>query len=251
MPELSAAEAADQLAEPIRDIGGRWMLHLETIGHCRDLGYRNGFIYYVVGRGGVLGNCDADVVTAAFGFFAPSLVRTMWEGGVDVEGPRQASLRYGASCAAFGSKRLAGFANAGRYCELASKIVNGTDLSGMSLFAAWKNEPLPGDDVAGHAYFLTHVLRELRGSAHIIGVAATGLSPMQAVLCGPDGAAHAKQFGWGDEFPKVDHLAPQRQRAEEVTTEICTMALDSTLTPAERGEFVGLVTEMNGLLDRA
>lgn len=244
MPALTALEAAQQIARVVNDLGGRWMLDVETLGHCRDIGYRNGFVYYVVGRGGVLGDCDADVVSAAFGFFAPSLIRTMWEGGVAIEGPRQTAQRYGQACAAFGRQRLGGFSQAERYCELATRVINAADLSGMSLFAGWKNEPRP-DDAPGRAYFLTNILRELRGSAHIVAIAAAGLTPLEAVLASDAGPAHAKQFGWGDEFDDMSHLAGRREQAERSTDDLCAMPFESALAPQERGEFVQLVAALN------
>ena len=243
MPEMTALATAQHIANPIRDVGGKWMLHADTLGPCKDFGYKNGFVYYVVGRGGVLGDVDADVIAAAFGFFEPQLVRLMWEGGVNVEGARQAGHRYGAACASFGRARVTGFTNAARYCELAEKLIAGISLTGLSLFAGWKAEPLP-DDSQGRAYFLTHVLREWRGSAHIVGVAASGLSPLEAVLTSGGGSVNAKMFGWGEDHPDVTALAGAREHAEHTTDAICAAGLEAALSGQERAEFAGLVTEL-------
>ena len=59
------------LTEPVGSLGGMWLLHPEVLGPCREAGYPNGYAYYVTGRGGVLGDVDADVISSAFGFFEP------------------------------------------------------------------------------------------------------------------------------------------------------------------------------------
>ena len=101
-------DSVRRLTEPVGSLGGMWMLHQEVLGPCREAGYPNGYAYYVTGRGGVLGDVDADVVSSAFGFFHTSLVGKMWEAGVVVEGARAAAARYGAACAQFGRSRVAG-----------------------------------------------------------------------------------------------------------------------------------------------
>ncbi len=97
------------LTQPIGDLGGMWLLHPEVLGPCREAGYPNGYAYYVAGRGGVLGDVDADVVSSAFGFFAPDLVRKMWNAGVAVEGAHAAAARYTDACCRFSRSRLEGF----------------------------------------------------------------------------------------------------------------------------------------------
>lgn len=243
MTELTAMEAAAHIAVPIRDAGGKWMLHPETLGPCKDAGYPNGFVYYGLGRGGVLGDVDADVVTAAFGFFAPELVRGIWESGVGVEGPRNSARRYGQACAAFGRARLGDWAGARRFGDLAAKVVAAAPLPGMSLFAAWKHEPVPVDD-AGRAYFYTHILREWRGSAHVVAVASSGLSAHEAIVAGPGNEEQAKFFGWTEPLGDVSHLAGKRNAAEQHTDELCAATLDKALTATERGELATLVDEL-------
>lgn len=247
MNELSALEAAKLIAEPINDAGGRWMLHPETMGPCTDAGYPNGFVYYGLGRGGVLGDVDADVVIAAFGFFAPAIVRGVWDAGIGIEGPRNSSRRYGLACAAFGRAHLGAWAGASRFAELADKLIAAVPLPGMSLFAGWKHE-IPPTDAVERAYFLAHVLREWRGSAHVLAVAATGLTPLESILASGGGADRAKLFGWSEPFRDVTHLAGKRNAAEALTDEMCAVALENGLTPAERGEFAELVVELRDTL---
>ncbi len=241
------ASSVKSLTDPVGYLGGKWMLHPEVLGPCRDAGYPRRYAYYVAGRGGVLGDVDADVVAAAFGFFEPSLVRKMWEVGVAVEGAAAAAARYGAACAQFGRSRLQGFSEAARVAELAEKVAVGVDAAGLPLFAGWRTQPLP-DDAAGRAYFLINVLRELRGCAHLVAVVATGLLPRDAVLAS-GGADTAKLFGWREPFAELASI--DKQPAEAMTDAIVTRLYSAVLTAVEAAELVELVTAMRSHFDAA
>ena len=221
------------------------MLHPEVLAPCRDAGYPHGYAYYVAGRGGVLGEVDSDVIAAAFGFFEPSLVRKMWDIGVAVEGAAAAATRYGAACAQFGRKRLAGFDGATRTAELAGRVANGADIAGLPLFAGWRNQPVP-DDAEGRAYFLMHVLRELRGGAHLSAVVATGLGPRAAVFAS-GGADMAKQFGWAEPFD--DLAGATKKPTEDLTDEILTRLYGAILSAHEVAELAELVVAMRSHFD--
>jgi hypothetical protein len=241
VPCVASLEASIKaLTGPVGDLGGRWMLHPDTIGDCKEVGYPNGYAYYVTGRGGVLGDVDADVITAAFAFFNPGLVRKMWDRGRAVEGAAASARRYAAACAQFGRTRLAGFAGARRLAELAGQVVANVDVSALALFAGWRAMPLPDDDAA-KAYQLVHVLRELRGSAHVVAVAACGLSPLDAVLCA-GGAENAERFGWPGPFPEVGaDTQSQRVQAESLTDELLIGLFAPVLDAAEAHELAALV----------
>lgn len=243
----TTAEAARALAGPVGDVGGRWMLDREVLGPSKSFGYPNRYAYYVVGRGGVLGDVDADVVGSAFGFFEPSLVRKMWDAGVAVEGARVAALRYGQACAQWGRSRLEGFDGAARLADLVRHVVDSVDSAGLALFAGWRREPRP-EDPAGLAYFMTHVLRELRGSAHIAAVVVTGISPRDAMLVA-EGESHAQQFGWPEPFPDVSHLVGLHAETEALTDEIMIRFFDQALNADESAELLDLVLAMKAHLD--
>jgi hypothetical protein len=236
---ITALDAARSLTDPIGALGGMWLLHPDTLGPCREAGYPNGYAYYMTGRGGVLGDVDADVVVSAFAFFAPSLVHKMWTAGTAVESARASAARYREACAAFGRSRLAGFDGAERLADLAGSVVNGVDSSGLALFAGWRAEPLPVDAPA-RAYQLLHVLRELRGSQHIVGVVASGLSPRDAILAGPGGAAQAEKFGWTAPLTPVPDATQRRAKAEAITDEL-NAAVFEVLDGNDRAELVSLV----------
>lgn len=213
------------------------MLDPTVLGAGKEVGYPNGFVYYVVGRGGVLGDVHADVVVSAFGFFAPDLVTKMWNG--QIESPRAAADRYTLGCQEWGRAKLAGWNGAGRLADLVAAVVDRADPSGLALFAGWRAQARPTDDLA-RCYQLLHVLRELRGCAHLVAVLASGLTPLQAVLSNPTGGpATAQRFGWTGEMP-----APDRTRfdaAESLTDELMSNHL-MVLSEAELAELGDLVT---------
>jgi hypothetical protein len=238
----SLAESVRSLTVPIGDLGGRWMLHPETIGRCREWGYANGYAYYVAGRGGVLGDVDADVVTAAFAFFAPSLVRTMWERGVVVEGAQACAQRYAQGCAEFGRRRLVGFEGVDQLADLAARVVDGIDVTGLSLFAGWRAIERPVDSV-GRASLLLHALRELRGSVHIVACVAAGLEPHAAVTHS-GGVEQAEKFGWSTPHPTPAHVADRAAAAEALTDELLIAAYGRVIEEPAAAELARLVDEV-------
>lgn len=215
--EISLATAR-AISAPVGAAGGAFMLHPEVLQGGKDAGYPGGFSYYVVGRGGVLGDVDSNVVVSAFGFFAPALVKSLWDTGVVVEGARAGSDRYAAACARWGQSRLESMEGVEELESLLAKVVDNADSTGLSLFAGWQVETR-STDVPGRCYQLMHVLRELRGSCHIVAVVAHGLSPLAAILANPGsaGVEQAKRFGWEGPFPDKADLTATFESAEALT----------------------------------
>ncbi|MGA0818998.1 MAG: SCO6745 family protein [Ilumatobacteraceae bacterium] len=243
----TSSRAAADIAGPIGAIGGAFMLHPEVLGPGKEAGYPGGFAYYVVGRGGVLGDVDADVVVSAFGFFAPDLVASLWNAGVTVEGARAGARRYAEACANWGRSRLADFAQAERLADLVKRVVERADVGGLSLFAGWRGVDLP-DDPAGRCYVLTHVLRELRGSVHLVACVASGLTPLDAVLANPTGGIEqAEKFGWTGPFSISADLATKFAAAEELTNALMGRHLD-VLTDDELTELSELVASAHATI---
>lgn len=247
--ELDAFDTVRALADPVAAVGGRFMLHRTTMAAGVEAGYPNGLVYYVRGRGGVLGDVDADVVSAAFGFFRPDMVRALWEEGARVEPARRAARRYADHCASWGAARLAPLEGMDRLAELAERVLDAVEVPGLVLFAGWRAEPLPSDGAA-RAYQLLHVMREWRGSAHLVAVAASGLTPVEAILAGPGSEEQAALFGWEPPFPDVTDLAGVRRSAEDLTDELQIAAYESALDPGERAELVALVERVQAALAR-
>ncbi|NDI15025.1 MAG: hypothetical protein EBY88_02040, partial [Actinobacteria bacterium] len=86
MSTLSSHDLSAAVSPFFGDLGSKYMLDPATAEIGKAAGYPDGFAFYMAGRGGVLGDVDADVVYAAFAFFDRGVVRKMWERGVAVEG---------------------------------------------------------------------------------------------------------------------------------------------------------------------
>ena len=242
---MNAAELARTTAAPINAVGAKFMLIPETNAIGADLGFPHPFAFYTAGRGGVLGDVDADVIISAFGFFAPSLIRKFWDSSKAVMSPRQAGSAFAGAAQTWGRRHLTGVDGLERFCELGEKIIEAADCSALALFAGWRSEPLAADTPA-RAYQVLHVLREHRGSAHIVAVLATGLTPFQAHF-GKLGEAGLKNFGWRDwrsELLDVAGMENRLARAEELTTELITPAFGA-LSATEASEFASLIATMH------
>ncbi len=205
----------------IRDLGWAFYFDAATLARGEELGL-DAVTFYMLGRGGVLGDCEGAVVASAFGYFNPELVTALWDAGRAKLAPRQAGREYMACCQAFGRTKLTGLDGLGPYCDAAAAVVAAAEVPALSLFAAIAAEPL-ADDLPARAMQLTTVLRELRGSAHLVAVVASGL---------PASMAHAIQrpndwgmFGWPGEAP----TPTDDQRAALAAAEALT---DTLVRPA-------------------
>ena len=118
-------------------------------------------------------------------------------------------------------------------------------MSGLALFAGWRTQPLP-DDAEGRAAFLLHVLRELRGSVHLVAVLATGVGVRDAVLS-HGGEAQAKQFGWPGPYPAVGSELPAA--AETLTDTMLTTLYSGVVSTDEAGELASLVVALRAHID--
>lgn len=237
MSELSGPEAVRAADPVIHDVGSSFMLHPETMGRAAEQGYANGFAFYFAGRGGVLGDVDADVVAAAMGWFNPAIVRAMWDEGVAIAGAREAARRYNEACAAWGRDHLGGVSGLDRFVTLAEQVAAGADGSGLPLFAGWRAEPRV-EDAPGHAMQLIHLLREWRGAIHLVATTAAGLSPVEAILTN-EGEGQASMFGWSD-FPDVTGLKDRQEEAQAITNALCATVYERALSGEERAEFADL-----------
>lgn len=241
---MSVAHAVKDL---IQQMGGGFMFSREAKEYGRSTGVDGFMGPYTRGRGGVLGEVDADVVTAAFGFFPADGVRAAWEA---VEMPAaEAAMGYAAAAQGFGRRKLAGFDRSDRLAELLKKVADHADVAGVPLFAGWRAVPLP-EDGPGRVLQLTHVLRELRGGLHFMAIKTQGLTPLQAVLIGgspmANGPDQARLYGWTEPFEEITaELKEKWEKAEAITDELASQAFD-VLDEAEGKELVTLLTEAHG-----
>lgn len=238
---------AVQTKAPIGLYGGGFMISREAKAVCDEygLGPRE---FYFRGRCGVLGECDADVVTSVAAFFPAGHVRESWEGGRKLPVDQAVEL-YSRVCQEWGRRKLGGHDGCARIAELLEKVVAAASPVGAPLFAGWRAVPLAGDPPA-RAVQLMHVVRELRGGLHTGAVLAAGLSPLEATLAadhegtpfGPrSGEMIAKFFAWPEPYPRPDSgVVARRAAAEEVTDDLMAQVF-SVLNSDESDELIGLL----------
>jgi Helix-turn-helix family len=234
-PEQVAAAAKSIVLE----LGNAFSNDPRTMRRAREIGV-TGWSFYVAGRGGALGDVRADTVTAAMGFIAPSAVRDGWDAARRVAPPMEIASQSLAECCRWGQEHLAEVPGVERFIELAERIVVGAEAAAMPLFAAWRAMPIPDDSPGARAAVLLHMLREHRGGAHLIAIRASSLSPIEAIIAGPDGEAGATAFGWQPPYPVFEPLVRKRVWAEALTDRIAGEAY-RFLDAADRGEFLRLL----------
>ena len=205
----------------IGDLGGApWYFAPETLATGKEHGL-DGFRFYFLGRGGVLGDVESPVVASAFGYFNPALVEKLWSTAKERMAPRDAARLYLSCAHAFGREKYAAVDGLDEFCAAAEQVNDAVDPAGLALYAGIAAEPLP-DDVPARAQQLCAVLREARASTHLLAIVASGLAPRMAhAIKRP---TEGKAFGWEDTpEPTADERA-RWDRAEELT--------DTLLEPA-------------------
>ena len=197
-------------------IGAAFYFHPDTLGRGTELGL-DGFRFYFLGRGGVLGDVHASVVRSAFGYFHPSVVAKMWDTGRERCDPRLAARAYLECNAALGRAALAEIDGLDAYCDAAEAVVNGVDESALTLFAAIRAEPVP-TDTAARALHHAMLLRELRGSAHLAAVRVAGLESAVAHAIARPG--DVELFGYTEPIEIADEDRRRLESAESMTDEM-------------------------------
>ncbi len=231
MPGMTATEIAPHTAAlmaaacpDINKYGSAFYFTPETVGVGKEHGL-DGFRFYFLGRGGVLGDVEAPVVASAFGWWDPALVAKMWNTSRDKMAPREAGRIYLKCAQDHGRARLANVDGLQEFCTGAQQIIAATNPAGLALYAGLAAEPL-ADDLPGQAMQLLATLRELRGSAHIMAVLASGLEPKLAhAIKRPD---MVKSFGYGeDPIPFTDAQKAQLEAAEAITDRLVAPSFDA------------------------
>ncbi len=254
MTTTTVADQVERVLKPIQQFVRGWMTGPLTDQLAADLGLQSGSDLWIVGRAGVLGDCDADVAAAGLAFLAPDRVRAAWESLPAGLTPRRAADAYTDLCCAWGSTELARFdpSRMTRLDELGRSIANSADGSLGTIFAGWRAQPQPGD-VNARVALTMHVLRELRGGAHIVAILACGLSPLDAVLASPaplprSGPVWAEHLGWSGPFGDADVSRDARMEAERLTSKILEPIYGS-IGDAALAEFAELVETTRNAID--
>jgi hypothetical protein len=236
---MDALDAATRTAAAVGTVGSHFMLDGDTYKRGAELGFQ-GLDFYVTGRGGALGAVDADVVSAAFAFFEPGSVRTLWEQGCRVMPPSEAAREFAACCAAWAEAKVPDDLDAARLAELAARVVADGRPACAPAFAAWRAMPVPSSPKAAAVHHL-NTLRELRNALHGAAVVSADLTPLEALsLRTPH---MVPLFGWPEPAP-TDGLQPRWDAAEEQTTRSMAHAY-AGLSDAERVELTELANALH------
>ena len=122
--------------------------------------------FYGLGRGGVLGDVDADVVASAFVFFNPG--HRAGDLGVrdrEARTRRRGCRRTRTRARRWGRDRIGSADGLEELAPLLDRVVASASPIGAPLFAGWRACRCPTTPRRGSCEQL-HVLRELRGGLH-------------------------------------------------------------------------------------
>jgi hypothetical protein len=242
---MTPEELMADVCPRIRDVGWAHYFAPGTLATGQELGL-DGFRFYFLGRGGVLGDVDSAVVASAFGYFNPDLVERIWDSGRAVLAPRDAGRAYLACAADFGRAQFASLEGLDEYCAAADAVNDAADPVGLALYAAARAEPLAADPPA-RAMQITSVLRELRGSAHLLAIRASGLDALTAhCVKRPQDLG---MFGWTDAdlVAVTDDDRARWGAAEQLTDEMLLPAY-SVLDETGRAALIAGLDQIEGAL---
>jgi hypothetical protein len=222
-------------SEPIHDIGTAVYLSPDVFGWAAEWGWTNPFAFYFAGRGGMLGEVNADVVRSATGWFEPNAVRAMYEEGTAVAGATAAAARMAEAHSKWGRKHYSEVSDLDGIVALTQEVVDGLEGSGIPLFVGWRDAERC-ESAAGRAAQLMQILREWRGGLHLVSTTAAGLSPLEAILTN-EGPGQARFFGWSEPFPDCAAIKAKHDEAEEMTDQLCASGLLKAIAPDKFAEF--------------
>ncbi len=232
-PEQAAANARVGLAAILRAFSES----PRTLQGARLLGL-SGWAYHVSARAGALGDVRPETVAAALAFIAPEAVTDGWEAAVKSSAPAKVAGWH-----------LGGFPRLTRLHDLAQRVVDRIDTAGLPLFAAWRAMPAPSSEPGARAAMLLHLLHEHRQGVHVIAVRASGLTPLEAIIAGPEGETDAVALGWQAPYPPAGPLIRRLLWADAVTDALAGQAY-AALEQPERIEFAGLLESLSHRLAR-
>jgi hypothetical protein len=234
-------ETAAATADTIGGLASHFMVDMDTYARGGELGFE-GLGFYFSGRGGALGDVDADVVAATFGYFHPDTVRAGWEASAAVMSRLAAAEAFAACAHVWARAHLSNDVDLAGLAGLAGKMVSAARSAGAPLFAAWRRMPEP-EDAPALALHRMHLLRELRGGLHLGAVLAAGLAPEEALAVRTP--YMAALFGW-PELGDTTSVKADWDQAEEATNTAMARVL-AVLDDTERARFVTLCAEVQSI----
>ncbi|MHB8329618.1 MAG: SCO6745 family protein [Acidimicrobiales bacterium] len=235
---MTPEELVTQACPAIGNMGWAFYFVPETLAKGKELGL-DGLRFYFLGRGGVLGDVEACVIASAFGYFKPDLVGKMWDSARQTMGPRQAARAYLECCAEFGRSHFSAVEELDAFCDAAEAVRRAADPTGLSLYAGYVDEPL-ADDLPARAMQLVTVLREFRGSAHLLAIRAVGLSAKTAHYIHRPGDVAMFGYGAADEPTITDAEVSLLAAAKDLTDRLVLPAYAVLDNAGQQALTVGL-----------
>jgi hypothetical protein len=243
-PEQAAANAKPGLATLV----GAFAESPQTVRRARLLGL-SGWAYHVSARAGALGDVRPETVAAAIGFIAPEAVADAWEAAAKATEPMEVATWHLHELCRWGSDQLGGFPRLSRLLDLSKRVVHAADGAALPLFAAWRAMPVADAAPGAQAAVMLHLLHEHRMSVHVVAVRASGLTPLQAIIAGPEGETGAVAFGWQPPYPAAGPIVRRLLWAESIADAMAGQAY-AQLELAERVELAGLLESLSHRLGR-
>lgn len=186
---------AAEVSPAINSLGNAFYFAPATLARGKELTL-GGRRFYFVGRGGTLGDVEWPVVASAFGYFNPAVVQQIWTTSQERVQPKEIGRAYVACSQDFGRAHFTDVPGLDEFCAAAESVIAEIDPAGLTLFAGLSAAPL-APDAPARAYQLVTLLREHRGSAHLLAVVAVGLEPRVAhAIRRPN---DLELFGWTPE----------------------------------------------------
>ncbi|HEV3212885.1 MAG TPA: hypothetical protein VGZ03_05750 [Acidimicrobiales bacterium] len=221
---MDATGLIDATAAPVYELGGAFCFTEATAARGERLGL-DVFMFYCLGRGGVLGDVDAATVADAFIWFKPQLVETWWNEGRAVAKPTDVAVAYLEAARDYARRTFKETATLRAFADAAARVVDGAPTGRWPLVDGYRRYALP-DDVVGRAFQLVVTLRELRGGAYGEAVAALGITPAESHFL--NSADAFELYGYeSDDTPTVtDELVERRALAEDRATELLVATYD-------------------------
>lgn len=250
----SVPETIERVFKPIQQFTRGWMMAQETDDYGVELGFRTGRQFWVVGRGGVLGSCPPDIAVGALAFHAPDHVEEAWASVPAGLTHLEVAEHYRSRIVAWGASALSVFDEdrLDRLDRYGRRIAEAAPAALGGLFAGWRAMPQP-DDAGPRVALTTHLLREMRGDAHLNAVLAAGLTPLDAILASTNapprtGPAYAERMGFTGPFRDPEEVRERRLEAE-VTTARMLEPYFGVLSPEELADFGELVETTRNAID--
>ena len=218
---ITPEQAAHELRDVIVNAPAKVMMEPANYARGAELGFE-GMDFYFAGRGGVLGDVSAGVLTAALVFFEPTTVFTCWERSAAVMTRREAAEMWASVFHGWATENFPEDRDWEWCSDALRRVIDAAFVAGAPLFAGWCDLPAP-EDPRALAMHQLNALRELRGGLHGAAVLTVGLRPVEAITVRTPNMLGV--YGWPDESLDPEPLHQRWGLAEARTDRMFGRAL--------------------------